>query len=233
MSLREFVHALHDAGGKGRYPQKLSQAMQVVATAVAKASMLSRTSHAEIGDALGLNPRLLGACRARFDALQNDGEWETLFDDRGEERSDSIPEEWLDFARDYWTQDDLGFVRTSEKMSDEIRDPDNRKEPKQRIVYLESRIGEMYNAMVKAGKERFGANTFHLGLTKFRELRPFYVKDATRATCMCIYHLRWTEFANGLMTYRHNLRQQKIAEGCECNFATGSQSNEKSREERA
>lgn len=29
MSLREFVHALHDAGGKGRYPHKIRAAQQV------------------------------------------------------------------------------------------------------------------------------------------------------------------------------------------------------------
>jgi hypothetical protein len=100
-------------------------------------------------------------------------------------------------------------------MTDEIRDPDDRKAPKQRIVYLEARIQDMYDAMLKAGKAKFEG--FHLGQTKFRELRPFYVKDVTRETCMCIYHLRWAEFSSGLLHYRHQLRKEKVS-SCNCNF---------------
>ena len=57
----------------------------------------------------------------------------------------------------------------------------------------------------------FCFEAFKLGETKFRELRPFYVKDATRETCMCIYHLRWSEFATGLLNYRHRLRKEKVS----------------------
>ena len=256
MSLREFVHELEHRGGKGRWADKLRQAQQVVATAVSKAAMISRTSYQQIGDALGLDAEMIGSCRKRFEALQNDGEWEQLFDERAAERSDTTPNEWLEFAADYWKVDDLGFVRTSEKMTDEIRDPDDRKAPKQRIVYLESRIEDMYDAMLKAGKTRCVASAaqgvqgaccagrapllphphlkaataiayhrhprhrfsdFHLGRTKFRELRPFYVKDATRETCMCIYHLRWAEFSSGLLNYRNQLRKEKVSL-CNCNF---------------
>ena len=154
MSLREFVHELHHRGGKGRWVDKLRQAQQVVATAVSKAAMISRTSYQQIGDALGLDAEMIRVCRKRFEALSNDGEWESLFDERAAERSDLTPVEWLEFAADYWKVDDLGFVRTSEKMTDEIRNPDDRKAPKQRIVYLESRIEDMYDAMLKAGKGR-------------------------------------------------------------------------------
>ena len=56
-------------------------------------------------------------------------------------------------------------------------------------------------------------------MTKFRELRPFYVKDATRETCMCIYHLRWTEMANALLKYRQTCRAQGVST-CSCNFQT-------------
>ena len=58
---------------------------------------------------------------------------------------------------------------------------------------------------------------FHMGRTQFRELRPFYVKDATRETCMCIYHLRWAEFSSSLLTYRNQLRKEKVS-SCNCNF---------------
>jgi len=78
--------------------------------------------------------------------LANDGEWECLFDDRCAVRSDQLDEKWVEHALLYWTDPDLGFVRCSEKMCDAIRDPNNRKAPKQRLYTLETRIGDMYEA---------------------------------------------------------------------------------------
>ena len=92
LSLSSFVHRLHDAGGKGRYPDKVRQAMQVVATSVSQAAMLARVPVKDVANALGLDQRLISKCKERFDALSNDGEWEALFDDRGEERSDQLDE---------------------------------------------------------------------------------------------------------------------------------------------
>lgn len=103
-------------------------------------------------------------------------------------------------------------MRVSEKAADEMRDPADRKAPdRYRIIWLEERVGVMYEAMLKAGKAKFGAALFHMSWTYFLDLRPFYVKDATRETCMCVYHLRWTEMANSLHSYRTALRQQKVA----------------------
>jgi hypothetical protein len=216
LSLSDFVHRLHDAGGNGRYPEKIRQAMTVVATSVSQAAMYARVPVKDVANALGLNARLVSECKARFDALSNDGEWELLFDDRGAVRSDELPEEWVKFALNYWTDEDLGFVRRSEKMSDAIRDPNNRKDPKKRLYTLEARIGDMYESMKAAGLRKFGAD-FHLGMTKFRELRPFYVKDATRETCMCIYHLRWQQYCDALLKYRTTCRQMKVST-CSCSF---------------
>jgi hypothetical protein len=42
LSLRGFVHRLHDAGGNGRYPDKVRQAMQVVATSVSQAAAIAK-----------------------------------------------------------------------------------------------------------------------------------------------------------------------------------------------
>ena len=101
-------------------------------------------------------------------------------------------------------------------MSDAIRDPNNRKDPKHRLYSLEARIGDAYESMKAAGLRRFGPD-FHLGMTKFRELRPFYVKDATRETCMCIYHLRWKQYCDALLKYRTTCRQMGVST-CSCNF---------------
>ena len=50
--------------------------------------MISRTSYKVIGDALGLDAEMITSCRKRFEALQNDGEWQKLFDDHVAERSE-------------------------------------------------------------------------------------------------------------------------------------------------
>ena len=82
----------------------------------------------------------------------------------------------------YWTEEDLGYVRRSEKMSDAIRNPNDRKAPKERLFSLEGRIGDMYEAMKTAGTQHFGSE-FHFGMTKFRELRPF-----SKKTCGSFHH---------------------------------------------
>lgn len=110
--------------------------LQVIATAVSHAAALSptNTSIEEIGRNLKLDPRMIRKCQTRFDSL-TDGEYEELFDDRQAVRSDTLPEAWLDFVRQYWTDPYLAdadgkaynFVRRSESQSDEMRDPKDRK----------------------------------------------------------------------------------------------------------
>ena len=217
-SLREFVHALHDAGGKGRYPGKVRDAQQVIATAVSRAAHYTKTSYKEIGDALGLDSRMIGKCALRFDELANDGNWEQLYDDRGAQRSDTTPKEWLDFALLYWTNQELGFVRESEVARDTIRNPDDKSDKlPYRKCYLQKGIHEGHAEMLKAGKACFGEK-FHMSYTYFVDLRPFFVKDETRDTCVCVYHMRWKEFANGIFNYRHSMRSKGIS-SCNCSIA--------------
>ena len=153
LSLRQFVHALHDAGGNGHYPYKIRQAQQVIAAAVSKADAISssRTTVTEIADALGLDCRLISKCEARYDALSN-GEWEQLFDDRQAVRSDTMDPEHIALALYFWKDEFLSdadgqaynFVRRSEKAKDELCDPRDRKSGvRHRIIWLEERIGVM------------------------------------------------------------------------------------------
>jgi hypothetical protein len=217
-SLRDFVHALHDAAGKGRSPGKIRHAQQILATAVSKAAMYTKTSFREIGDRLGLNERMISQCQTRFDQLQNDGEWEQLYDTRGAQRSDTFDDAWRNFALQYWTDPELGFVRASEVARDVIRNPKDRSDPVQyKKHYLQKGIAEGHAEMLGAGKVVFGSG-FHFSFTYFFDLRPFYVKDATRDTCVCVYHMRWHEFADGLRNYRHNMRTHGIST-CSCSWA--------------
>ena len=186
-SISQFVDALNHAGGDGRYPDKIRQAQQVICTAVSRAAALSptKTSVKEIAETLGLERHMIAKCEARLEAL-SDGEWEQLFDDRQAVRSDTMDDAWHVYAESFWTDEEmldesnnlLNFVRRSESMSDEIRDPKDRKAPERyRIYWLEETISVMYQTMLRLGKRLFGA-TFHISWPYFLDLRPFYVKDA-------------------------------------------------------
>jgi hypothetical protein len=52
LSLSDFVHRLHDAGGNGRYPEKIRQAMTVVATSVSQAAMYARVPVKDVANTL-------------------------------------------------------------------------------------------------------------------------------------------------------------------------------------
>jgi len=195
---------------------------QVIATAVSNAAARYGVSYKAIGARLGLNPELIGKCKARFDSLVRDGEWEQLFEERGTLRSDMLPDDWKAHARAFWTDEQLldvqgqpyGFLRSSERAKDQIRDPANRTSKETfRIIWLEARVGDVYEAMKAAGVLKWP--DFHMSRTIFSELRLFYVKNPTRETCMCIYHMRWSELCSALTTYRHKLREQKIT-ACVC-----------------
>lgn len=157
-----------------------------------------------------------------FDAL-DDASWEILFDNRAALSSDTMDEACIEFAHEYWTEPDLvdenseayRFTRRGETMSKVVRDPKDCKSGElHRINWLEENIGVIYNAMVKRGKQVFGED-FHMSWTYFLEVRPFYVKDATRQTCMCVYHMRFEEMATGLINYRKAMRQHRVS-NCSC-----------------
>lgn len=115
-------------------------------------------------------------------------------------------------------QPELGVVRPSEVSRDTIRNPKDRSDKEEyRKHYLQKGIGDAHEEMHTAGKATFG-DSFHLSLSYFSDLRPFYVQDATRDTCVCVYHMRWREFTDGLRNYRHNLRTRKIST-CKCSWA--------------
>ena len=105
-SVRAFVHALHDAGGTGRYPGKIRQAQQIIAAAVSQAAALSPSGATvrEIADELGLDAKMIAKCRERYNSLVA-GDWEQLFDDRSAVRSDTMPKEHKEFALQFWTDE--------------------------------------------------------------------------------------------------------------------------------
>lgn len=139
-----------------------------------------------------------------------------------------MDEDHVEFALEFWTNPELvdennevyNFTRQAESTSKVVRDPSDRKSVPHRIHWLEETIGVIYASMLKRGKQVFGEQ-FHMSWPYFLDLRPYYVKDATRETCMCVYHLRFDEMANGLLRYRRTLRRERVAT-CNCSIPQSS-----------
>ncbi|KAJ1615622.1 hypothetical protein T492DRAFT_157330, partial [Pavlovales sp. CCMP2436] len=134
---------------------------QVIATAVSNAVAKHGVSYKEIRERLGLVPELIGKCKASFNQLVDDCEWEQLFDDHRAVRCDTLPDKWKAHGLQFWTDAELldpagqlyGFVRYSERAKDQIRDPANRTSKETfRIAWLEARVRDVYAAMKGAGE---------------------------------------------------------------------------------
>ena len=64
---------------------------------------------------------------------------------------------------------------------------------------------------------------FYMSATINGILRPFWVKNSTRETCLCVYHLRFMQSATDLANFRQGLRS---AGKCKCTTLIQRQSSE-------
>ena len=125
-----------------------------------------------------------------------------------------MDEEWVDFAALVWKEE----TRPDPSTKASIRNPHNRSDKKlYRIHYLDMRIGDMLEIILKRGRERFdGAKPpFHFSWWYCIKVRPFFVKPAGRETSVCIYHLRFDLMVEALYVFYKRLRDAKV---CTCTF---------------
>ena len=125
-----------------------------------------------------------------------------------------MDEEWVDFAALVWKEE----TRPDPSTKASIRNPHNRSDKKlYRIHYLDMRIGDMLEIILKRGLERFaGAKPpFHFSWWYCIKVRPFFVKPAGRETSVCIYHLRFDLMVEALYVFYKRLRDAKV---CTCTF---------------
>jgi hypothetical protein len=120
---------------------------QAVSLADAKCSDVARV--------LGTSSRLLKEGRARFWAFI-EGKVKDLVEFRGKMRSDKFPEEWAEFIVETWCSDRC--TRASERSSDEMRNPNTKKDPEwYRLHFLEKKIltgGGRQQGEASAGREQ-------------------------------------------------------------------------------
>jgi len=119
---------------KGRFPNDIRSLYQGVHQAVS----LADAKYSDVARVLGTSSRLLKEGRARFSAFI-EGKVKDLVEFRGKMRSDKFPEEWAEFIVETWCSDRC--TRASERSSDEMRNPNTKKDPEwYRLHFLEKKI---------------------------------------------------------------------------------------------
>ena len=182
---------------------------------------------AKLGKRLGRNPRLIRLATHRLKTARQTMQMrESLIRFRGKVRSDILNPAWERFAKNFWitgtNPDGEEISRKSEISKKTMRNPhDLSDEFSYRHRYLVVTVGQEHAFMLEAAaKEALTDDRFvgfHLSATRNTELRPFWVKDACRETCLCIYHLCFMDATKALYTYMR-LKRSKCTNGCKCTF---------------
>ena len=206
-SLRSFFETLKTKYN-GRYPNDIRQAQQIVCSAIA--SNYPQRKLGQLALATGATTKQLSKAQKRWKDWC-DGTAEIFYDKRGQERSDKLPDEWLELATDVW----MDLTRPSEKAKDSLKHPKKRKdETMYRIRWQECLTSEVHDEIMLRGKERFGED-FHFSMWYVLKCRPFFVKPAGRDVCLCVYCLRFALQVEALHQHYKTCR----AMGCACTFA--------------
>lgn len=229
-SLKAFFSTLRDRY-EGRFPNHVRAAQQAVCAAVANA-VPTRKLHV-VSAELGVSIERLSEGRKHWTEWVS-GDRESIADLRGNMRSDGMDDKWIEFAIDVWKTS----TRRSERAKDSVRNP-NDKSDKQlyRIHWLEVRIRDIHEHIVREGKRKFDvpavettpategspaveakpAVEFHFSWWYTTKVRPFFVKDGGREVCVCVYHLRFDLLVQALYNYVKRLRQD--IKMCTCQHA--------------
>lgn len=147
-SLRNFEATLRQRFS-GRYPNEFRAVHQAVSAAIT--SKVPRNKLSVVAEATGFSLESLADGRRRW-ALWFDGNEEHLIEFRGRVRSDKMDEAWIEFAVSVWETE----TRPDPSTKCSIRNPHNRSDEKlYRIHYLDMRIGDMHQLILKKGREKF------------------------------------------------------------------------------
>ena len=214
------VHSLDllKARNPGRYCHNDRVSRQnILAAASCKVPRGYMTS---VSQMLGQRRSMLRKVRGMFDAYEA-GDRETIHDTQ-EASCNAYPQEWADFVVKMFTEQEYGFVRKSERMKDDIRNPRSRSDEKlYRIRWRECRYQDMLlgdgenPGMLELGKREFG-DGFNLSMKTMYALEPFFVRKAGEETCVCVHHLKWSKLIETLGRQRKLLKVDE----CKCKNVT-------------
>jgi hypothetical protein len=192
--LRRFLAAQREKY-RGRFPHHERVAMQSVISA--SVASCDEGQAAAVARALHVNNAHASSGELRFEQYSS-GERRPVFEEV-EMAPTPYPDNWAEFVTEYWIEK----TRPSERMSDSVRNPQNR-EKDHRVHFRDDRKEDMYVWCLAAGKKEFDS-TFHLSYWKFAQMEPYYVRKAGRTTCFCRYHLEYRKFVTADASFRKKL----------------------------
>ena len=229
-SLRMYYHTLRQRHA-GRYPNDVRAAKMGVDMAVSIAVGGCQASLSAISETLGADRSALGAARKHWLAwCKGDGELLVAF--RGRVRADKTPEDWVEFVRRAWLEEEI--TRAAESSHDSLRNPHDKNDKESyRIHWLEMRRGAAVKKIQELGKAQFPGSFqysdgrerpdgFELSYTIIMFIMPFQVKPAGRHVCLCRYHLQWQYMVEGYYNYRVHLRRvnSDVKRDCKCELTS-------------
>ena len=146
-----FLSSLHEKY-KGRFPNDVRAAHQEVCASISATA--TNKSFLVIADATGASVDALKRSQQRWIGWIEDRG--LFYELRGKERSDKMPDEYVQLAVSVWEE----VTRPSERKKDQLRPPFQKDGPLHAVHWLEMRIAEVHAAILEKGKETFG-DEFH------------------------------------------------------------------------
>lgn len=129
-------------------------------------------------------------------------------------KCNEYPADYAKCVADMW----IARTRASEKKSDEVRDPKNKKDTTlYRKRFLDSTILELCGWMNKRGKELTDDLNFSVSIKKMCDLMPHFIKKQGRQTSLCRYHM---ENENDCDAGRRWSVAATKSAGCDCKWPT-------------
>ena len=201
---------------KGRFPNDIRSLYQGVHQAVS----LADAKRSDVARLLGTSSRLLKEGRARFWAFI-EGKIKDLVVFRGKMRSEQFPEEWAEFIVETWCSDRC--TRASERSSDEMRNPNTKKDPEwHRLHFLEKKILTIIDIINEEGKKKLHAeyeyadgqsrpDGFKASYNYITTLRPFFVVPPKCATTMSFLTSSSTSRSRSARTYMRGLQRGSLS----------------------
>ena len=135
-----------------------------------------------------------------------------LLDVAPAQKRDAIPPEYDQLCEQIWHAN----TRPSEKAKDAVRDPRPFNHgQRHRIHYQELRNMDIFNILMEEGRRSYG-DVWRYNTKRFAAHKPFYVRPAGRAECLCKYCLGFDLQIKALHKYNKLLKSL----GCQCDVHT-------------
>ena len=223
-SLKQFLKDLQGTY-KTKAPSGVKSIMQTVVTAVM--SNFDPDLQSYLAQHLDLNSQWLDNGKVRAMTFYEEGLIDQIADTAQKLRKDRIPALWRYFCRQHW----IDNCRPGEKMRDKLKNPKDRSDKEVYTIHFrEKLIKDLYTDCLVKGKEKWPVldpndgdgedvvrlkEGFQLSDRVYRDEKPFFIREARRDQCLCIWHLRFEYLAEGFYNF-WQARRTAVGTKCDC-----------------